>query len=156
MSKNLPPNLAELGHKRLAGPPEPDMETLRLMRSPLWQLENEFPYQLTPTSGYRDGSEGVGARISEHHFGLAADFGYVSFKKLTWLIEGLRDHNDFWWFPLTRVGLYPHRKFVHIGIAPEEWIKHYNKAHWWHENKDGQIIVHKTLDEAISAAREEL
>lgn len=155
---NLPPNLAALGYKRLVGPPEPDVRTLWLIRSPLVliaQLMHPW-YFGTVTSGYREEPG------STHGWGMAMDYGFDRSERVLWCahefahLMGTEDSTGGLVSLVTRLGLYPHRKFIHIDISPPELIEYLNKARWWHENKDGEIIVHKTLDEAIKAAEEEL
>ena len=150
------PNLAKLGWKRLVPEPEPDMETLRRIRSPLAYIADTLTAHSVgaPTSGYRE------EPTSTHGYGFAVDYGIATYLDFMDEVEDMSfEVGDSWsrgWEHVTRLGIYPHRRFVHIDISPPELIEYLNKWHWWHEDKSGKLHGHDTLRRAIEAAKEEI
>jgi hypothetical protein len=148
------PNLAKLGWKRLVGPPEPDMETLRRIRSPLIAIVQFLNSRAigAPTSGYREEPG------STHGYGFAMDYGIATNLDFADEVDEMsRVFGDKWargWEYATRLGIYPHRRFVHIDVSPPELIEYLNKWHFWHEDKSGTLHGHDTLQRAIEAAKE--
>lgn len=77
-------------------------------------------------SGYRD--EIINGNVSSmHRYAMALDVEvYSPDKQVDVAIEALKQG-------FTRVGLYPDRKFMHLDMAPDNWIKRFTKRRFWVE-----------------------
>lgn len=158
----LPPNLATLGVRRRD--PNVDLETIWLSPYPvissyvrlveLCPTLDEFGGGTrlnqghTPgriTSGYRD-QVLEGNITSPHLFAFALD---IFIPDLADQIKyGSKASKIF-----KRVGIYPDRKIIHVDLAPDNWIKKYNKARFWicrrREHSSSQYRYFNSFEEVI-------
>jgi len=67
------------------------------------------------TSGYRDGSEGVGTKHSEHGYALCIDVKIGPIRRQIQLSEIALKY-----FP--RIGFYPEEQIMHFGLGNDAWI----------------------------------
>ncbi len=137
----LPQNLAKLGVKRRGDGIEPDLQTPWLSSYPVIKTYISFCKAVSwkpfggghihqqgnqigqINSGYRDKPIG-GNENSEHMFALPLDvYSGGASNQLLALPEACHFY--------SRVGVYPERKFMHLGLAPDESIRKYNKAKYW-------------------------
>lgn len=138
----VPPNLATLGVPRFGNGEDADLITIWNTPYPVITNFKEFCkvvgwYPLGGgtvkrqakkikgyiNSGYRDMPIG-GNEISEHMWATALDSIAGDAKEQ---LEVVPKACAFF----NRVGLYPERGFMHLGLAPDEWIRKYNKAKYW-------------------------
>lgn len=151
-NQHLPNNLADLGVPRRVREPDADLDTLWLTSYPiitnykklcettglcflgkggsLTNIPGSWPVIIQGKhsdgyvlSGYR--SKIISGNVnSPHRYGFALDIeihdpirqAEVGEIALTWF---------------TRVGFYPGRAFIHVDMAPLNWIKRYAKALFW-------------------------
>ena len=157
------PNLAELGVPRRAPIGIPDMETIWLTPYPVITNYIAFCHYLhispfgggtrsnqsswsngSITSGYR--SENLGNKNSAHRFGFALDIIF-----LVDLLKAARGATLYF----KRVGIYPQKKFIHVDLADDNWIKKYNKERFW-VFADETYHYFETIEEALAKAEEYL
>ncbi len=145
----LIPNLATMGVRRMTEDGQADLETIwrtpypvirnyrklmRLMRLPLFgggTIQNQRMRQNGfITSGYRDEIVG-GNKTSPHRFAIALDFIAVGAQLQIDIATEAVNYGLF-----RRVGFYPVRGFMHVDIAPHNWIRRYNKCWYWVNRPD--------------------
>lgn len=162
------PNLARLGVPRRGDGISADLETIWLSPYPVItnylaackDLEAEpfaggtrekqgQPY--APgyiTSGYRDKLVDNN-ESSPHLHALAIDIVAGSIEDQIRFAQAFDRH-------FVRVGLYPARKFIHVDLAPANWMLHYGKAYYWVETQEAGKVANKpfhSLAEASHFAR---
>jgi hypothetical protein len=96
------------------------------------------------TSGYRD--RPIGGNItSPHSFAFALDLlvgnaveqvrvGRIALKQF------------------CRIGLYPSQGFIHVDLAPDNWIEKHNKARYWVRVSKSIVLTFNDFEEAATAA----
>ena len=139
----FPANLAKLGLKRRIAEPNADLITVALTPYPVLARYKILCLRLgVPpftggtyekqgsdfgvgflTSGFRDSD-----RNSPHEYGFAID---MAVGDLDAQIRAGRLGLDLF----DRIGLYPENGFVHLDLAPPEWIEKFNGKHFWVKNK---------------------
>ncbi len=140
----IPPNLANLGVPRRKGPPEADLETIWLTPYPV--IRN---YKLLcQACGLKPFG---GGRLQEQ--GDASEPGYINSGYRSEILEGNTHSPHLYGFALDihvgsismavsvaleasrrlfdRVGLYPGSSFIHVDLAPPNWVDKYNKSPAW-------------------------
>jgi len=158
----LPPNLGALGVPRKAPVGEADLITI--WKTPYPVLTNysilcnrcglklfgggtaEKQGKRVPgyiTSGYR--LEIMNGNIhSPHRYAFAIDMIAGDINQQ--IIIGDEAINLF-----SRIGFYPDRGFMHLDLAPENWIARYNKARFWVMSK-GKYRFFNTISKACEFA----
>ena len=77
------------------------------------------------TSGYRD--EIIGENdTSPHRFGIAIDVRITDTERQISIAHVALMNGLF-----TRIGFYPDRGFIHLDLAPDNWITRYDKVRFW-------------------------
>lgn len=160
----IPPNLAKLGVQRMTPGGEADLETIWMTPYPvitnylklckdvdilkpfgggrrIRQIRNKYGYI---TSGYRDKIL-YGNSFSAHLFGFALDIFVGNVEQQ--ILVGKKALNYY-----SRIGLYPDSNFIHVDLAPEIWIKKYNKAPFWVIKIDSSKSFNNFKDAAKFAA----
>jgi hypothetical protein len=158
----IPPNLAELGLPRRGDHIQADLETI-------W--ETPYPvitsYQRTMAamgivpfgggtrerqgerregyilSGYRDAILN-GNRNSPHRYAFAVDLQAKRDRQIEIGRKALT-------CGFSRVGLYAQRGFLHLDVAPSNWIAVYHKVRFWVQ-LDGKYHFFRTYEEAARFA----
>ncbi len=95
-------------------------------------------------SGYRQAAI-EGNEMSPHRYAIAWD---TAVGKLDAQIEAARAGVRHF----RRVGLYPQNGFIHMDLAPDNWIKKFNKALFW-VRLDGRYTHFDYLEQAIQFAK---
>jgi hypothetical protein len=158
MGRLIIPNLAKMGVIRKVGPPEADLITVWATPYPVIRKyldlcrkagipaygggSMEAQREDRPgfiTSGYRDEIM-EGNKSSPHLFAIALDIAIGSD------IDCLRV-GDIATRLYPRVGLYPGRGFIHVDLAPDNWMAHYRKKPYWVKVGD----TYRSFDDFISA-----
>ncbi len=139
----LPPNLMKLGVARRGNGRTPDIETVWLTPYPVltnykqwcrvvgldpfaggtWAAQGMSNVAGYITSGYRDQIH-EGNESSPHPFAFAIDVAVGDIGRQLAVVPSAVDF-------FSRVGLYPRRGFIHLDLAPDEWIRKYNKRRFW-------------------------
>lgn len=157
------PNLALLGVPRRvpAEDPQPDLVTIWMNPWPVLTNYKRLCHKvgLVPftggsylkqgkrengyiTSGYRN--ELINENVnSPHRFGIALDF---IVDNIDLMIEVLREAVP---SGFTRVGCYPERKFVHVDIAPDDWIEKFSKSRFWLYTNEYEYLSYNELQDAL-------
>lgn len=92
-------------------------------------------------SGYR--SEIINGNAgSMHRYAMALDVEVHSAEKQVEVARAAIEHG------FTRIGFYPDRKFMHLDMAPPNWIKRFAKRRFWVE-VDGTKQSFDEIDHAI-------
>ena len=96
------------------------------------------------TSGYRQYIIGANEH-SAHRFALAWDIhiGDAQEQGAAALVAAKY---------FNRVGLYPESTFIHVDLAPDDWISHYRKYKFW-VRTGGTYIGFSNLREAVRTAQ---
>lgn len=170
MNQHLPINLAVMGVKRRVDSSATDLDTIwltpypvimtyqkvceatgldflgsggRMIRKPgkkpvFIQSEHSDGCVL---SGYR--FEIINSNVnSMHRYAMALDIEVHSVEKQVEVGRAALEGG------FTRVGFYPDRKFMHLDMAPDNWIKRFAKRRFWVEI-DGTKQSFNEIDHAI-------
>lgn len=115
-----------------------DLHTDNILNSIFKWGEHSDGYIL---SGYR--SEVIGWNTgSMHRYAMALDVEVRSVEKQVEVGRSALEKG------FTRVGFYPDRKFMHLDMAPDNWIKRFAKRRFWVEI-DGTKQSFDEIDHAI-------
>lgn len=164
MKPLLIPNLGKMGLPRKVSPPKADLITVYATPYPVIRsylrvcekvgitpfgggtMEAQLPGPGFITSGYR--SEALeGNDSSPHRFGIALDIAVGDDGPC--LSVGLIASKIF-----SRVGLYPGRGFIHVDLAPDNWIAHHRKKPYWVKTPDGYHSFDDFEQAAVFAAKQ--
>jgi hypothetical protein len=167
-------NLAAQGIKRKVGPPNADIETIKLYHpevlyalgivcvrmelSGAWVLiDGAIPDLIV--SGYRDAAQDPEVKNSPHEFAGALD---IEVSKLdagvTQYRPGILDMQIAWAEQatvnglFTRAGLYPEQNTIHLDIMDAAWMKEFNGTPFW-VKWHGKYQGFQTLDSAATYAK---
>ena len=144
----LPPNLMRVGVKRRGNGRTPDLETIALTPYPVlmnykqwcrvvgldpfaggsWSKQGPSDVAGYITSGYRDEIIN-GNESSPHPFAIASDVAVCDVGRQLAVVPSAVNY-------FSRVGIYPGRGFVHLDLAPDDWIRKYNKRRFWCKTAD--------------------
>ena len=83
---------------------------------------------------------------SPHRFGLALDVIFLSN-----ILKAARAAGLYF----SRVGIYPQKKFIHVDLVEDNWIKQYLKERFW-VNADNEYFYFDNLSDALIKAEEYL
>jgi len=131
----LPPNLAELGVMRAVPEPDPDLIIIWETPNPVLTNYKKFCREAGLeafaggnykrqglkdktgyiTSGYRDGSEGIGTKHSEHNSALCVDVNIGDVRRQIQLAEIAMKY-------FHRIGFYPRERIMHLGLGNDAWM----------------------------------
>ena len=93
------------------------------------------------TSGYRDEIIG-GNKTSPHPLALALDVAVGGpAKQLAAASTALQY--------FTRIGLYPHRGFIHVDLVPKMWVQKHHKAFFWLQRKNGTYVTFNSFTDMV-------